>query len=115
MTNITFTKGIGTPKYMAPEILDRKKYKMPADIYSFAITMLEIYLWSEAFPKSELRFAWNIADYISSGKRPKGIQMIHDKNIKEMIEQSWCDDPKERLTIEDIVSLLETSTIKFDN
>ena len=45
----------------------------------------------------------------------KGIQYLHDKNIKEMIEQSWCDDPKERLTIEDIVSLLETSTIKFDN
>ena len=45
----------------------------------------------------------------------KGIQMIHDKNIKEMIEQSLYNDPKERLTIENIVSLLETSTIKFDN
>ena len=41
--------------------------------------------------------------------------MIHDKNIKEMIEQSLYNDPKERLTIENIVSLLETSTIKFDN
>ena len=45
----------------------------------------------------------------------KGIQIIHDKNIREMIEQSLCENSKERLTIENIVSLLESSTIKFDN
>ena len=37
MTNMTFTKGIGTPKYMAPEVLNREHYKKPADIFSFAL------------------------------------------------------------------------------
>ena len=37
MTNISFTKGIGTPKYMAPEVLNKQHYKKPADIYSFAL------------------------------------------------------------------------------
>ncbi|ELP85509.1 protein kinase, putative, partial [Entamoeba invadens IP1] len=31
MTNMTFTKGIGTPTYMAPEILMKEKYKKNAD------------------------------------------------------------------------------------
>ena len=28
MTNMTFTKGVGTPKYMAPEILFKEKYSL---------------------------------------------------------------------------------------
>ena len=35
MTNMTFTKGIGSPSYMAPEILNREHYKKAADVYSF--------------------------------------------------------------------------------
>ena len=42
MTNMTFTKGIGTPTYMSPEILNKEHYKKPSDIYSFSITMYEV-------------------------------------------------------------------------
>ncbi|ELP89353.1 protein serine/threonine kinase, putative, partial [Entamoeba invadens IP1] len=52
MTNMTFTKGIGTPKYITPEILERSKYKKPADVYSFAITMLSCFAWDNSFPKT---------------------------------------------------------------
>ncbi|BFU19172.1 hypothetical protein CL6EHI_172740 [Entamoeba histolytica] len=52
MTNMTFTKGIGTPKYMAPEVLNHQHYKMPSDIYSFSITMLQIITWQDPFPKT---------------------------------------------------------------
>ncbi|ELP92412.1 protein serine/threonine kinase, putative [Entamoeba invadens IP1] len=45
MTNMTFTKGIGTPTYMVPEVLKQEKYKKSADIYSFAITMYECFIW----------------------------------------------------------------------
>ncbi|ELP89835.1 protein serine/threonine kinase, putative [Entamoeba invadens IP1] len=45
MTNMTFTKGIGTPIYMAPEVLKQEKYTKSADVYSFAITMFECFSW----------------------------------------------------------------------
>ena len=44
------TSGIGTPAFMAPEILDNKQYTKSADVYSFAIMMYE--LWTEKSPYS---------------------------------------------------------------
>ena len=64
MTNMTFTKGIGTPVYMAPEILQQEYYKKLADIYSFSITMFEVFTWNECYPKKEFRFPQLIAEFI---------------------------------------------------
>ncbi|ELP89346.1 protein serine/threonine kinase, putative [Entamoeba invadens IP1] len=57
LTNMTFTNGIGTPVYMAPEVLKLEKYKKPADIYSFAITMFEVFGWSQAYRIDTFKFA----------------------------------------------------------
>ena len=95
---------------MAPEILKRDYYKMPADIYSFAVTMLEIMIWDEAFPKEEFTFAWDIADAVSNGKRPIRISNVKDERIREIIEESWKEEPKERLSIDEIVKKLEMIT-----
>ncbi|EKE41936.1 hypothetical protein ENUP19_0082G0082 [Entamoeba nuttalli] len=106
MTNMTFTKAVGTPIFMAPEILNRKHYKMPADIYSFAITMLEIITWKDSFPKELYPHPWDIANTVTSGKRPVLINEVED-SIKEIIEQSWKQEPKERIRIDDIIMMLE--------
>ena len=45
ITNMTFTKGIGTPTYMSPEILNKQHYKKPSDIFSFSIIMYEVMKW----------------------------------------------------------------------
>ena len=108
---MTFTKGVGTPKYMAPEILNRQRYKKSSDVYSFAVTMLEVMLWEEPFPKEKYKYAWDIANAISAGKRPDGINQINE-GMKKIIESSWCQYATERLTIEDIVALLETELLK---
>ena len=54
MTNMTFTKGIGTPTYMSPEILNKEHYKKPSDIYSFSITMYEVMKWQRYFAQKIL-------------------------------------------------------------
>ncbi|ELP83546.1 protein serine/threonine kinase, putative [Entamoeba invadens IP1] len=106
MTNMTFTKGIGTPKYMAPEVLNQEKYKKEADVYSFAITMYECFGWKEAFPKNIYKFAWDIADSIAIGKRPK--LDVFNEQQKLIIEKAWKHDPKQRSDISDIIKSLES-------
>ena len=112
MTNMTFTKGIGTPAFMAPEILKRQHYKKPADIYSFAVTMYEIINWDDAFSKSEFRFPWQIAEFISFGKRPKQTSEISQSQYK-LIQQCWCHNPHDRLEIDDVISCVETEILKL--
>ena len=107
ISNITFTKGVGSPKYMSPELLERKKYKKPSDIYSFAITILEIMIWKNAFPKNDFKFAWDIAESVIEKKRPDSINEVTNSVIREIIEKSWCHNPKERLTIDQIVMMIE--------
>ena len=69
MTNITFSKGIGTPIYMSPEVLNKQHYKTPADIYSFALTIYECIKWGEAYPEEAFKFPWKIANFIINGNR----------------------------------------------
>ncbi|BFU22689.1 protein kinase domain containing protein [Entamoeba histolytica] len=69
MTNMTFTKGVGTPMYMAPEVLDQKKYKMPSDIFSFGVSLFEAYIWNTPYPIEKFKYPWDIAQFIGSGKR----------------------------------------------
>ena len=107
MTNMTFTKGVGTPVYMSPEMSNRQKYKKPSDIYSFSITMYEVMKWGQAYPKKLFRFAWDIADFVSAGKRLT-LECIENETMKEIISNSWQQEPKERYTIDEILTKLES-------
>ena len=105
MTNMTFTKGIGTPVYMAPEILDRQKYKKSADIYSFAITMLEIITFEDSYPKTIYKFPWDIADSVTKGRRPVSV-MHASEPMQVIIKRSWEQEQGDRIDIGTIISLL---------
>ncbi|ELP86358.1 protein serine/threonine kinase, putative [Entamoeba invadens IP1] len=106
MTNMTFTKGIGTPIYMAPEILQQEKYKKSADIFSLAVTMLELTKWGEVYEKSQFKFPWIIAEYVSNGlrlNRPENVK----ESIYEVIQKCWKHNPIERLEVSSVVSKLQ--------
>ncbi|GAB1221391.1 hypothetical protein ENUP19_0080G0029 [Entamoeba nuttalli] len=107
MTNMTFTKGIGTPTYMAPEILQQQKYKKAADIYSFGITMYETFHWGECYPKLLFKFPWAIADFINKGQRRERPDNISEP-IYNLITLCWAQEPKERLPIDSIIEKLES-------
>ena len=110
MTNMTFTKGIGTPVYMAPEMLKQNKYKKAADIFSFAITMYEVFAWEEAYPKKEFKFPWKIAEFVVNGERRKQTQNMSDEEY-QLIQNCWNQNAKERLQIEQIVECLDQMLI----
>ncbi|ELP89253.1 protein serine/threonine kinase, putative [Entamoeba invadens IP1] len=107
MTNMTFTKGIGTPVYMAPEILNQDYYKTPADIFSFAITILEIMKGYEVYEKNTFVFPWNIAEFVSRGLRPSQPENVKN-NVFDIVTNMWKQVPNQRWTIERVESELHT-------
>ncbi|ELP85523.1 serine/threonine protein kinase HT1, putative [Entamoeba invadens IP1] len=101
MTNMTFTKNVGTPTYMAPEILNKEKYKKSADVFSFAITMYETFGWREAYPVNTFKFPWKIAEFVISGERlPRLDNMLNSHYT--LICVCWSKNKNERLSISKI-------------
>ncbi|ELP91717.1 protein serine/threonine kinase, putative [Entamoeba invadens IP1] len=106
VSNMTFTKGIGTPKYMAPEVLNKEKYTKGADVFSFAITMYEVLTWKDPFPKEKFRFPWSIADFISAGKRFDRPEEIPEK-LFDILKVMWNQSSRERCDIKKTIEMLE--------
>ncbi|ELP91447.1 protein serine/threonine kinase, putative [Entamoeba invadens IP1] len=104
MTNMTFTKGIGTPSYMAPEVLNREYYKQPADVYSLGMTIYTTMLWKEPFPKILFPYAWSVADFVTSGQM-LGREGI-DEDVYAIIVACWTKSPKERMLTNVLVKKL---------
>ena len=65
--------------------------------------MYEIWIWNNPYPNTDERFkfSWNIANFISEGKRLEKPDDMNDKYY-EIIENSWKQEPKERLKINEI-------------
>ena len=105
MCNMTFTKGVGTPIYMSPEVLCKKRYERAADVFAFAITMYQTYVWRDVYPKSQFKFPWKIAEFITNGKRLEKTDEMTDKQY-EIIQKSWAQEPIDRITISQIIELL---------
>ncbi|ELP87179.1 tyrosine kinase, putative, partial [Entamoeba invadens IP1] len=106
ITDMTFTKGIGTPVYMAPEVLKQEKYTKSADVYSFSITMYECFGWSEAYNTKRFHFSWNIAEFVVSGNRLERREEIPEE-IYEMIQMCWNQNPRDRCTIQSVIYCLQ--------
>ncbi|BFU20857.1 tyrosine kinase putative [Entamoeba histolytica] len=105
MTNMTFTKGIGTPVYMAPEVLDQSRYKTAADVFSLSVTMFETMKWGPAYPKEQFKYPWQIAQFVSDKKRPSKPDNMRQE-IYDIISNGWLDDSRHRSSIETIVQQL---------
>ncbi|ELP85785.1 protein serine/threonine kinase, putative [Entamoeba invadens IP1] len=113
MTNMTFTKGIGTPAYMSPEVLEQTRYKTPADVYSFGVTMYETVSWSHAFKKEDFGFPWEIAQFVTEGKRPLQNKLISDGAF-EVITECWGQNPQNRPRMEDVCKKLSKLNTVYD-
>ncbi|ELP91890.1 protein serine/threonine kinase, putative [Entamoeba invadens IP1] len=99
VNNMTFTKGVGTPKYMAPEVLEGQRYTEKADVFSLAISAYEVIGWVDCYPKKLFHFPWDIATFIAKGgRRPKTPNMSDE--VYNLIQQIWNNDPSQRIGVE---------------
>ena len=94
------TKGVGTPLWMAPEILAGESHYGPsADVYSFGIVMWEIASREEPWKniKDNGRFMGELLETIISGQRPS-VQASWPASYVDVMTRCWCTQPDARPT-----------------
>jgi LRR receptor-like serine/threonine-protein kinase FLS2 len=88
------TKGIGTPLWMAPEIMAGRAYGSSADVYSFAVLLWEIAAQSEPWPDAEgtVFMQHSLLTRIEAGERLPLDPSWPPKYVA-LIQQCWDLDP----------------------
>ncbi|KLO20473.1 kinase-like protein, partial [Schizopora paradoxa] len=101
---------VGTPAWMAPEIISGKQYDAKADIWSFGITAIE--LCQGRAPRSRDTPAKVLLRTVQDAPPPfqrEGGQYKYSKAFKEIVESCVAKDPAARPTA---AELLEMSFFK---
>eukprot|EP01107_Rhizomastix_libera_P015819 TRINITY_DN618_c0_g1_i2.p1 TRINITY_DN618_c0_g1~~TRINITY_DN618_c0_g1_i2.p1 ORF type:complete len:1313 (-),score=340.47 TRINITY_DN618_c0_g1_i2:2175-5564(-) len=98
------TAAVGTPNFIAPEVLgegSQTVYSLSSDVYSFAMLLWQ--LWTEQEPFSDFKTVFAIFTFVQSGKR---LDIPSDCPFKQLIENSWSQNPDSRPSFNEIVSIL---------
>lgn len=87
---------IGTPEYMAPEMMDDKDigYDEKVDIYAFGMCMLEMI--TNEIPFKECTGIGHLFKKIASHNKPDSLYSVKSPEARSIIEQCIHYDPKER-------------------
>ncbi|XP_035668162.1 uncharacterized protein LOC118410490 [Branchiostoma floridae] len=103
----------GTPPYIAPEVLQEKRYGKPSDMYSFGILLWEMW-YGEETPHAE-HFTINrigeFADELVGGRRPDPKKDYPAPGgWREVMTSCWGTDPTKRPTAEQCEKTLRAVT-----
>jgi serine/threonine protein kinase len=101
---------VGSPTYMAPELIANHEYTNSVDIYALAITFWEI--WTGKEPFEGLRM-FKLFDAVRGGERPPLDEDGFPPFIRELIRMAWVDDHMMRPTAADMLLSMEKSAEDF--
>lgn len=106
---LSLTRNVGSPLYMAPEILEGEDHYGPGvDVYAFAFLAYEIMVGKEPFAEDgKIANINKVISKIFKGQRPEFPIPISEK-MKSLITQCWSQDPKDRPSFDSIFEKLST-------
>ena len=105
--NLTMTGQVGTPVYMAPELLFSERANLEdgptkVDVYSFGVLMWTMWVrklpYQDLIERSEVSNAFQLAARVASGVRPsltfsaekRGAGGIRSQACRIKFQSSWC-------------------------
>ena len=100
------TGGVGTQKFMAPEIINEEKYDEKVDVYSFGVL---IYFVLNEGDLSEIK----IRNIVNGKKTP--LPSKFTEFSKQLINSCWNFDPKDRPSFEQIIEDLSRNKFNLIN
>ena len=95
---------IGTPVYMAIEVLTKDKYSEKADVYSFAVMIVEVYTGARPYTignLSTLNQAQLMFQIIQNGARPDTSDL--PLSLSQLVFDCWNEDPRLRPSFAEII------------
>jgi serine/threonine protein kinase len=110
-TMSTMTKGMGTPLWMAPEVIEAQgekekiTYDETVDVYSYGIILSE--LINRKVPYSEVKNAFQIIPQVLEGKRPDFDKASAPHNFVTLMERCWTQRAEERPKMQNVVETLD--------
>jgi len=99
------TKAIGTPVWMAPELLLRKDYNEKVDVYAYGIILWE--LGTGKLPYAGMDTVQIAVGVTTHGLRPP-IAQHWPGYLQDLIKVCWHEDPTQRPSFHSILSTLES-------
>lgn len=107
------TQAIGTPCYMAPEIIAGEgRYDSKVDVFSFSLIMFEMLTLAPPFKHKAQQTKFAVWNYIKSGQRPDFPVGVNEL-WKEIIEHCWDPLPEERWSMEDVLKEIDSRLEEF--
>lgn len=104
---------VGTPIYMAPEVIQSSYYDYKADVFSFALMVSEMITGFKPF----LQYCndpLTIQQYIIDGLRPTFDEDLGvSDDMKDLLEEMWNGEYKERPGFDTILQIMREKKIAF--
>ena len=92
---------VGTPFWMAPELLKGGLMSQESDVYAFGITLWEV--MTRKIPYAELELpTQEILERIKAGTLRPDCSQDLDSELAQCMEDCWSQDPAQRISFEDL-------------
>eukprot|EP00934_Nitzschia_sp_Nitz4_P005490 Nitzschia sp. Nitz4//scaffold292_size23309//2393//3679//NITZ4_008494-RA/size23309-processed-gene-0.11-mRNA-1//-1//CDS//3329546161//5480//frame0 len=95
-----FTKGMGSPRYMAPEVVRGDFYNAKADVYSFALVVWELLSLEKPFGEISSEGLEELV--VRQGKRPECPDTWPD-SVRDFLTHTWTESVDKRLTMKEVL------------
>ncbi len=99
---------LGTPVYMAPELLNGEDYNSKVDVFAYAMILYELIALYPAYEDPHNPRGFKFMQTISEGKRPKLDKRFSDF-FKNLIEDCWAHKPGDRPPFVEIIKRILTA------
>ncbi|KAF9642913.1 kinase-like protein [Thelephora ganbajun] len=98
-----------TPRWTAPEVLNEGPHSKEADIFSFAMVMIEVFTGAVPFSENSSLVA---TLSITQGKRPsRPTHPTFTENLWKLMQRCWDHDPHSRPEVSEALQILLTPDI----
>lgn len=112
-SNLTMTGQIGTPMYMAPELLrGEDSYGSSVDVYAFSILAYEIVTGDSPYADLGNVSSFVFANKVMSGYRPKLSSKIPRK-MQILLSRCWSENPLDRPSFDEIFEELSSDIFGY--